>query len=217
MEQLWEQALGSLKTHLSDENFETWLEPVQFGGIDSGSVVLRIPNQFFADWISANYLDMILETLQSEAGERAPFPRRYVGSSTRHSAKRPRPPASRLRRPLPARRGPLRARRKRPISIQSTGSRTSSWVPPISLRTPRAWLAARTPGADTTRSSSMEASASARRTSSMRSVMPSCSAILAREFFTSQRSDSPTSSFGRCRTTRSIHSASATGLSAMSC
>ena len=71
MERLWEQALGSLKTHLSDENFETWLEPVQFGGIDGGSVVLRIPNQFFADWISANYLDMILETLKSEAGERA--------------------------------------------------------------------------------------------------------------------------------------------------
>ena len=34
MERLWEQALGSLKTHLSTENFETWLEPVQFGGKD---------------------------------------------------------------------------------------------------------------------------------------------------------------------------------------
>ena len=75
MNQLWEQALGSLKTHLSDENFETWLEPVQFGGIESDSVVLRIPNQFFAEWISAHYLDLILDTLQSEAGE-APVPKR---------------------------------------------------------------------------------------------------------------------------------------------
>ena len=69
MERLWEQALVSLKTHLSPENFETWLEPVQFGGVESDSLVLRIPNQFFADWISAHYLDIILETLRTEAGE----------------------------------------------------------------------------------------------------------------------------------------------------
>ena len=69
MERLWEQALVSLKSHLSPENFETWLEPVQFGGIESDSLVLRIPNQFFADWISAHYLDMILDTLRTEAGE----------------------------------------------------------------------------------------------------------------------------------------------------
>jgi chromosomal replication initiator protein len=71
MERLWEQALGTLKTQLSTENFETWLEPVQFGGIESDSVVLRIPNQFFAEWISVHYLDMILDTLRSEAGETA--------------------------------------------------------------------------------------------------------------------------------------------------
>ena len=69
MEQLWEQTLGSLKTHLSTENFETWLEPVQFGGVERDSIILRIPNQFFAEWISAHYLDMILDTLQNEAGE----------------------------------------------------------------------------------------------------------------------------------------------------
>jgi chromosomal replication initiator protein len=69
MERLWEQALDSLKSNLSEENFETWLEPVQFDGIDADALVLRIPNQFFADWISAHYLDMIFETLQREAGE----------------------------------------------------------------------------------------------------------------------------------------------------
>jgi chromosomal replication initiator protein len=61
--------LGSLKSHLSSENFETWLQPVQFGGIDSDSLVLRIPNQFFAEWIAAHYLDLILDTMQTEAGE----------------------------------------------------------------------------------------------------------------------------------------------------
>ncbi len=69
MERLWEQALDSLKSNLSEENFETWLEPVQFDGIDADALVLRIPNQFFADWISTHYLDMIFDTLQREAGD----------------------------------------------------------------------------------------------------------------------------------------------------
>lgn len=68
MEELWERALSSLKSRLSSENFETWLQPVQFGGIEPDSIVLRIPNQFFADWISAHYLDLIFETLDHEAG-----------------------------------------------------------------------------------------------------------------------------------------------------
>ena len=68
MEELWERAMGSLKSRLSPENFETWLQPVQFGGIEPDSIVLRIPNQFFADWISAHYLDLIFETLDREAG-----------------------------------------------------------------------------------------------------------------------------------------------------
>jgi chromosomal replication initiator protein len=75
MERLWEKALGSLKVNLSEENFETWLEPVQFAGVEADSLVLRIPNQFFAEWISAHYLDMIFETLQREAGD-SPVPTR---------------------------------------------------------------------------------------------------------------------------------------------
>ncbi len=69
MEQLWDQALGSLKSHLSTENYETWLKPVQFGGIESDSIVLRIPNQFFAEWIAQHYLDLILDTLRAQAGD----------------------------------------------------------------------------------------------------------------------------------------------------
>ena len=69
MEDLWEQARNRLKTQLSAENFETWLDPVQFGGIDGDSFVLRIPNQFYAEWIAAHYLDLIIDTLQIESGD----------------------------------------------------------------------------------------------------------------------------------------------------
>ena len=69
MERLWERALDSLKSNLSEENFETWLEPVQFDGIEADALVLRIPTQFFAEWIAAHDLDMIFDTLQRESGD----------------------------------------------------------------------------------------------------------------------------------------------------
>jgi chromosomal replication initiator protein len=68
MQHLWESALATLRSRLSEENFRTWLEPVQLERIDGHTAVLRIPNRFYADWISSHYLDLILESLAAEAG-----------------------------------------------------------------------------------------------------------------------------------------------------
>lgn len=67
MQDLWDSALASLRSRLSEENFRTWLEPVQLDRLDGKTVVLRIPNRFYADWISTHYLALILESLR-EAG-----------------------------------------------------------------------------------------------------------------------------------------------------
>jgi chromosomal replication initiator protein len=67
MQHLWDSALATLRSRLSDENYRTWLEPVQLERLEGRRVVLRIPNRFYADWISSHYLDLILESLQ-EAG-----------------------------------------------------------------------------------------------------------------------------------------------------
>src|SRR5688572_13499488 len=63
MTNLWERALGDLRAKLSAENFETWLGPVEFVTTEGDTIVLRIPNSFFAEWLSNNYLDVILESL----------------------------------------------------------------------------------------------------------------------------------------------------------
>jgi chromosomal replication initiator protein len=66
MTELWERALSGLRKRLSAENFETWLEPVRCEAIDTDTVVLRIPNRFYAEWLSAHYLDLILESVAHE-------------------------------------------------------------------------------------------------------------------------------------------------------
>ncbi|MFW6050627.1 MAG: chromosomal replication initiator protein DnaA [Myxococcota bacterium] len=66
MTELWERALCELRDRLSPENYDTWLAPVRCIGMENEAVVLRIPNRFYADWISAHYLDLILEALRKE-------------------------------------------------------------------------------------------------------------------------------------------------------
>ena len=68
MTELWERALQDLRGQLSAENFETWLAPVRCVKADPESLVLRIPNRFFQDWISAHYLPMVLDSLARETG-----------------------------------------------------------------------------------------------------------------------------------------------------
>jgi chromosomal replication initiator protein len=68
MNQLWESTLATLRPRLSDENFRTWLEPLRLDGFNGEKVTLRIPNRFYADWITSHYLDLILESLCREAG-----------------------------------------------------------------------------------------------------------------------------------------------------
>lgn len=68
MHALWESTLDKLRGRLAEETYATWLEPIRFDGIDGRVVRLRIPNRFFADWISARYLPDILESLAALTG-----------------------------------------------------------------------------------------------------------------------------------------------------
>ncbi len=69
MTELWDRALNDLRGRLSTENFETWLAPVECLGFSEDVIQLRIPNKFFQDWISAHYLDLILESLRKQTAK----------------------------------------------------------------------------------------------------------------------------------------------------
>ncbi len=65
MTELWERTIESLRNRLSAENFDTWLAPVRIDAIEDDTVVLRIPNRFYADWISNHYQDLLLEAFSA--------------------------------------------------------------------------------------------------------------------------------------------------------
>jgi chromosomal replication initiator protein len=87
---LWNQCTRVLQAELPEQQFNTWIRPLQ--AVDEGSVLrLLAPNRFVIDWVQQHYLERILEVVddsdtntrvvvevgsrQAEAGtERSPVP-----------------------------------------------------------------------------------------------------------------------------------------------
>ena len=59
---LWNQCTRVLQAELPEQQFNTWIRPLQ--AVDDGDVLrLLAPNRFVIDWVQQNYLDRILEVV----------------------------------------------------------------------------------------------------------------------------------------------------------
>ncbi|MBT8081649.1 MAG: chromosomal replication initiator protein DnaA [Gammaproteobacteria bacterium] len=57
---LWDQCARVLQAELPEQQFNTWIRPLQ--AVDDGSVLrLLAPNRFVIDWVKQHYLDRIIE------------------------------------------------------------------------------------------------------------------------------------------------------------
>jgi chromosomal replication initiator protein len=62
----WSRCLGTLEHELPEQQFNTWVRPLQFVEVD-GAFRLLAPNRFVVDWVRSNLLARIVELLR-EAG-----------------------------------------------------------------------------------------------------------------------------------------------------
>jgi chromosomal replication initiator protein len=58
--ELWEQCLSFLETELSEQQFNTWILPLQTE-LKNNQLCLLAPNRFVMDWVKKNFLDQIRE------------------------------------------------------------------------------------------------------------------------------------------------------------
>ena len=65
---IWAQLLEVLKTHLSEQIFTSWFEPVECHSFEEGTLLLKVPNKIFEDWIGKHYLELIKESLSDITG-----------------------------------------------------------------------------------------------------------------------------------------------------
>src|ERR687885_2928183 len=63
---LWSDILSAVEKRLNRQSFETWFRPIRFEGCDNSEQILhlRAPNQVVKDWVSSNYSDVLVESLE---------------------------------------------------------------------------------------------------------------------------------------------------------
>jgi chromosomal replication initiator protein len=108
---LWNQCTRVLQAELPEQQFNTWIRPLQ--AVDDGSVLrLLAPNRFVIDWVQQHYLERILEVVDDtdtntevvvEVGSRQ-APPAAAGSA---AAAAPRPAARSTKVPIKSRLNPL--------------------------------------------------------------------------------------------------------------
>ena len=67
MGELWSESLGAIKDHVGKQNFDTWIKPVRFITKNKNEVTLEVPNKFFRDWLTENYIGQIENILATIA------------------------------------------------------------------------------------------------------------------------------------------------------
>lgn len=63
MEALWKRNLQIIKEEVSQQNFETWINPIKIISAEGNNIHLSVPNKFFKDWITENYISIITDSL----------------------------------------------------------------------------------------------------------------------------------------------------------
>jgi len=76
---LWTRCMGALEAELPEQQFNTWVRPLQ-AMEGSGALKLLAPNRFVVDWVNANLLPRIGELLRDGSTGDAPIVTVEVGS-----------------------------------------------------------------------------------------------------------------------------------------
>ncbi|HEY6823154.1 MAG TPA: chromosomal replication initiator protein DnaA [Steroidobacteraceae bacterium] len=90
---LWTRCMGALEAELPEQQFNTWVRPLQ-AMEGNGALKLLAPNRFVVDWVNANLLPRIGELLRDESTGDAPIITVEIGSRSTplRGAAAPHPP-----------------------------------------------------------------------------------------------------------------------------
>jgi chromosomal replication initiator protein len=64
IENTWDRVLAKLEPRVNAHSFRTWFQPTALLDEADGSLRVRVPNGWFAEWLRANYLAAIREVLK---------------------------------------------------------------------------------------------------------------------------------------------------------
>ncbi|MDD2672833.1 MAG: DnaA N-terminal domain-containing protein, partial [Syntrophales bacterium] len=68
MEIIWEKSLKIIKEKVTQQNFDTWIQPLKIHSIEGENIQLAVPNKFFRDWLSDNYQAVLRDAISAVTG-----------------------------------------------------------------------------------------------------------------------------------------------------
>ena len=68
---MWEHVLDLIRSKLNKQVFEAWFNPVSMEDFSNDTLTLQVPNKFFKEWLSNNYIDLIQDSVFVHTGIRA--------------------------------------------------------------------------------------------------------------------------------------------------
>jgi chromosomal replication initiator protein len=68
---VWAACLDLVRERVNTQSFKTWFEPIVPVGLSGGKLALRLPSQFFYDWLEEHYYGLIDATILRVLGKDA--------------------------------------------------------------------------------------------------------------------------------------------------
>lgn len=66
--ELWHSTLKKLTSHLAPQNFDMWLSPIEYRGLDGETIRLRAPNPYVRIWFESHYKSAVIKELAPRLG-----------------------------------------------------------------------------------------------------------------------------------------------------
>lgn len=60
----WQEVLNYVKTKVNPQSYQTWLKPTRYSHSEAETLVIRVPNQEFQEWIQDHYNSIIQDALE---------------------------------------------------------------------------------------------------------------------------------------------------------
>jgi chromosomal replication initiator protein len=76
----WKKCLELIKDEISPQGFRTWLSPIIPVSYVDEILILRVPSQFFFEWLETHYQDKVLDAVKKIYGLRTKI--EYLVAST---------------------------------------------------------------------------------------------------------------------------------------
>lgn len=69
--EIWDRCLSQIKAEVSSLSFKTWFQPIVPVKLEGSELTVKVPSQFFYDWLEGHYSPLIRSSLQAILGDDA--------------------------------------------------------------------------------------------------------------------------------------------------